>query len=642
MKDTPTSIATQFWAWLAPSAFLTAWLASRVPMPKRDLSATLATEVIPSYLKTCIPKPEVQLAYMLMSGAVAGVGFCVIDWVKRSHRTEPQRVWEVTFAGAVQVAVSVGIAICLVQGQFRVHPYFQHWSMLIWGVIGISLGLSWDRWSPPLRRLLAAIPSGVAWFAAVVVVACAMSGAFFTESSLAIAQSMVTVHLPYTMAEYVAPLNGRTPGINFFPQYVNLLGYVGALVFKVFGISIAAFTGTMVAFGVAQGLLVFWVLTRILNRSSIALPFFILWVGISFFSFEVTRYNFYGPMNYYANHPGRFFGPMALLAAIVGSSFRTTRRVTIVLGVFAGWVALNNLDFGGPAFLAASVTLGFASPSKDRSSTLFQFFGGAGLALLSVGALNWARTGTVSNFQDSLGFILSFGKYGFFSFPTPSIGLQWIVYFTAMASCATALLLLPHSDGRERSRGMALLYLGLWVLGTAGYYLSRSYAHLLQSYFPAWSLQVILLSIPHLRERAGTRLQVLPRVWASLAFAYFLLATLQVPQNLIQLEHVVNAAPSRLGIQEWVTEVASFSHPGEKVALIHPWGFWIAYESKTLNVAPFAQGGSYLLRSQVALLSRVLKEQGVRLVWGDIPDFIVEQLKSSGYRKKNEKTWILE
>ncbi len=627
--------ASFFWSYSVPLALMIAFCVLMLPsLPASDARLEFAQNVIARYISGSDPKVDVKFKYFLMSGAIFLASVGLPYWFKRPAPSG--RI----FALLMQILITVGILRQLEQQNRFVHEYFNRWHVLVSVFLGFLLALTWPVLKPLLSRVLRAIPRTWVWITVFIISVSALTSSLVTDLTFYRSAVGTLIHIPYTMADHLAVLNGRTPWVDYFSQYTQLLSYLGTLLFKMTGPSIGAYTSMMAALSLLEVMLVFWIFSKTTRRASHAGVLFVLWLGISFFPFaDWQQPSFYSPFTYFAGHPTRILGPIMILAAMFSRELRPTSMKAIGLGVLSGLVMINNVDFGLPAvgamFVALLVTRGLRVPLRELGLITL----GIGLSVASFLTLCWMRGGSLPNVVGAFDIILAFGRYGFGALPLPREGLQWIIYLTSMMSCALAVLHLPESRPRLRNRAMASVFIGVWVLGTAPYYLNRSHSDVLQFFFSIWALQVVFLALPLLEGPTRRKLEFLPRAWIFIAFVFFTFAAFKLPYPWQQIARLSIPDEKPLAFEAWSSEVRALTQPGDPVALIHPWGFRIAEMSQTVNLFPFPQLGSIMIKAQLEVLEGVLRNRDIKLVWGETPDFIIEVLERQGFSRQGPQAW---
>jgi hypothetical protein len=157
-------------------------------------------------------------------------------------------------------------------------------------------------------------------------------------------------NIPFVMGEFAAALNGRTPLVDFFSQYQNLLPLLLTPFFKVAGVSVTTFSASMFTLTIVGFMLLYSALCRVCKSAWSALGLFIPCVAVSFLSYRTAPGGYLaGAFNYYAVGPLRYFGLFLLARLTVWYLEKPSISRLAPISAAALLVALNNLDFGVPS-----------------------------------------------------------------------------------------------------------------------------------------------------------------------------------------------------------------------------------------------------------------------------------------------------
>jgi hypothetical protein len=405
------------------------------------------------------------------------------------------------------------------------HPYFSPATLLMAAVLATTLTLGIrsigvretlaSRLEPTRARALLA--TGLA--AAVTVVW--MLASVNSDASVASANPSLRFHLGFTLDETFAVLNGLTPLVDFTAQYGSLLPYVPALVLTVVSTSLLAFTLTMSALTTLALLAVFGVLRRVTRSPLGALGLYLPFLATSLFVTEGSGSlrDSYG--SYFGIFPLRYAGPFLLAWLTARELDRGGKAGRWAIFPIAGLVILNNAEFGVAALGATLAALLWTAPTPRRETALrLAGMGAAGLlgAFALVSALTLVRAGELPQLDRLVEFARVFSM-GFGLLPIPAVlGLHLLVYLTYVAAIGTGTVLAMKRDANVVLTGM-LVWIGVFGLGSAGYYVGRSHPYNLVALFSPWSFAVVLLAYVGIRALA-TR----PSRWPSPATAVSLFA----------------------------------------------------------------------------------------------------------------------
>ncbi|HEX4806456.1 MAG TPA: hypothetical protein VFU94_11205, partial [Conexibacter sp.] len=420
----------------------------------------------------------------------------------------------------------------------------------------------------------------------------------------------------FHLDETFAVLDGLTPLTDFHAQYASLLPYPIALTLLAFGKTLLVFTIAMCALEVISFAALFGVLRRAAGSALAALLLFVPVLATALFSLGGTdeiRFTF---GTYFPMFPLRYGGPCVLawlLARHLDRGDRGERAWPLFAA--AGLVLLNNLEFGAVAFAATVAAL--VTAGEDRSRRALARLGGeivlgTGGAIAAYALVSLVRAGALPRFGGQLEYARLYGAAGFSNYPLPTVlGLQLVIYATYVAAIAAGVV---RALARERNRALtgALVWTGVFGLGSATYYVARAGAVFLPSTFAAWALALALLSIVAVRAMAE-RPRLLPGV-ATLAtlFGFGLcvtpIAMMPLPEQQIQRVHApppgiafrVDPSPLTAAIQPsaspavraFVISLADGPHRfvarhGAPVALFATQGHRIAYAYGVRDVVPY-------------------------------------------------------
>jgi hypothetical protein len=296
----------------------------------------------------------------------------------------------------------------------------------------------------------------------------------------------------------------------------------------------------------------------------------------------------------------------------------------------AGFVAINNLDFGLPALGATLVAVFLAGEQHPWPSqrTLVRVMTTAtpaiGLAVLTFAVFTRVRCGSWPHWWMATFYQRAFAVNGYGMLPMPVCGLHWVIYVTFIAAVSRALFdrhVLPLH------RGM-LFYSGIVGLGALMYFVGRSHHNVLIAIFSAWAFAFITL-IMHLRRDMQFGFGARRRLPAAVG----LLATVGLLCSLAQVRHATCPwhQVQRLrttGGNQWnqpaamINFLRAHSRPGERVLISCPYGHLIALEAGVTNVFPFSEPVSLILQKQLDQVLTAMDEAHIDRVFGQFdPEF---------------------
>lgn len=367
---------------------------------------------------------------------------------------------------------------------------------------------------PLVRRSVATLALGTVWLAA-----------------LQTPWNVVdTNHMLYTSDELLAPAAGRWPLVDYLPQYSNLLGIPLAVVAP---LTSAAPVHAGVIASVVAVAATLWVYFRILRGTVPTIAGHGAWaVAATAAAWPAFSNGFLaggeralGAANSGAMRPllplalGLVLGRVAL-----GGAPRA--RSVLAAGALAGVAAVNNVDFGVPALLAAvaSIVLSSWSDPGDDARRAGLRAAARSLAVVAAGAVSaivltlgaialaaWERP------RPLLGALtaLTYSRFGWFNVAMPVYGLHALAAVLFLATAGLGVAALARSSGRGTDRAVALraTYFGLLGIGVLPYYAGRSLTPVLVIGYAF----VIGLCAAHVLALTTSRLTWLAVVGAGLA-----------------------------------------------------------------------------------------------------------------------------
>ncbi|MFL5816529.1 MAG: hypothetical protein ACJ76L_02905 [Conexibacter sp.] len=329
-----------------------------------------------------------------------------------------------------------------------------------------------------------------------------------SDTTLANAPEDVRFHISFPLDETFAVLNGLTPLVDFSAQYGSLWPFVVALPMLAFGKTVLAFSAAMCVLTGLALLSLYGVLRRVVRSAMAALLLYLPFLATSVFLVggrDLVDRTTVGTYN--GTFPLRYAIPYFL-------AFLTARHIdredglrgTYLLFLVGGLGVLNNADFGVAAVGATVAALVCArTPGSRPPLRRLALTAGAGLltALAIVCLLTLVRAGSLPHLSRLVDYARLFTLAGFAMMPVPGLlGMHLIIYVTYVAAIAVATVrVLRHEPDRVLT-GM-LVWVGIFGLGSAGYYVGRSHPVALKSLFSPWSLALALLAVVVVRDLAA-------------------------------------------------------------------------------------------------------------------------------------------
>lgn len=420
--------------------------------------------------------------------------------------------------------------------------------------------------------------------------------------------------MTWTLNDVFAVLNGHDPLVDYHAIYAKLLPYPTALVLLAFGTTGFVYTLFMAVLSILALLAVYAVLRRIVHSSLFALALFAPFVALSDWRHTMIMAEMW---------PARYGG--AYLVAWLTARHLDGRRPQRAWPLFtvAALVVVNDLEFGLAALLAVVAALLCARPSRSvraAASLLAALAVGLLAALAAVSALTLARAGTLPHLGLLVEWPRVFADLGWFSLPMPPLGLHLAIYATLAGTLLVAVVRVARSADDVLLTGM-LAWAGVFGLLAAGYYAGRSDESKLAAMCSAWAFALALLTIVCARAlsarrwRAPTVAELLVLFGAGLAVSQ--LGQLVSPRMLI--DRLTAPAPPpryRPAAEQFIARHVS---RGQRVAILIPEGFRLAYELGVDDVAPYGNENAIVTRRQMQALIDVLARQRVGELFLPVP-----------------------
>jgi len=286
-------------------------------------------------------------------------------------------------------------------------------------------------------------------------------------------------HAAYTLDELIAPAVGQVPLVDYFPQYVTLLGLPIAPVIRSWPDQTLAIALGWVLFLQAV-CIVGAVLVGAMVGGRRTVPIVLLLVSAPIIF--ATAGGVY-PAAYLAAVPFRTVLPVVTIVAAVAVFGRRAdlgaRGIAwgaTGVGALAGVAALNNPDHGFPVVVAVGGGILLALTGwRDR--VLAAVVGGFAVVLpFLVYVTVTALVGESADWSRFLLFPQMFGTIGYGNIAMPAFGTHvGVVAFFAAATVVGLLLLVRRRDSDTwRTQGFALAVCGGWSMLTLPYYMGRS------------------------------------------------------------------------------------------------------------------------------------------------------------------------
>jgi len=443
--------------------------------------------------------------------------------------------------------------------------------------------------------------------------------AFNTETSVFNETPPAAYHLQFTLDETFAVLNGRTPLVDFIPQYGSLWPYPVAVLMSLLGTSVGVFTGLMCVISALALLAIYDVLRRVAHSSLTALLLFAPFLATSWFLLRGPLEDRYTVATIFADYPIRLAGPwlLAWLTARHLERAGNARRTHVwPLFLIAGLVAINNVDHGIPALGALAAALLWTTPLTRRRLARLAREAAIGLlaAFALVSLVTLVRAGALPDLTLLLRFARLYAAAGFAMLPMPRLGLHTLIYLTYAAALAVATVRALRGD-EDRVHTGVLAFVAVFGLGSGSYYAGRSHPETLVLSFAAWSLALALLTLLVVRQLAARA--AAGRRWPQPAAALCLFAFCvagcslaqtpapwsQVDRLRVSGEPIFRAPGGQLFVAEHVRR-------GEHVAILLQLGHRIAENTGVTDVSPYTTAFATPAVSQLQDVVRTLRREG--------------------------------
>ncbi len=448
----------------------------------------------------------------------------------------------------------------------------------------------------------------------------------YSDFSIADSLEIYQWHLPFTLNEFASVLNGRTNWVNYFPIYQNLTPYLLLPIFSTFGLTTESFTLTMALLSIFIFMLVYRVFVQFTRDVWGASVLLLLLVGMCAFPYVISGNQEINPLDFQMI-PLRYLGPWILFYLAAFLSERQGRLVIPVF-VFGTFVAMNNLNFGIPAFGAAFLALLVIHSS--RLKFIFQVVISIGIGLALVSGFTYLRSGELPQFGVDLMTQKAYGIFGYASLAMPPFGIQWIIVAIFMGALVTGWF--KRNDDPLRS--VVFIYSGVFGAGSFFYYVGRADSGVLISLFGSFGLSFLpLLWCEWEKWKEKRRVGVLTVSYA-LVVSFLLPMALRLPSIPGQISRLESANPSfRLRRAKLCELIGKYSKEQDAIAIIYPYGHLLAEKLGMRNVSPYSEDDNLILISQIERLALQIKKGFVKKVYGKFPIELAMALKIEGFKK---------
>jgi hypothetical protein len=461
----------------------------------------------------------------------------------------------------------------------------------------------------------------IAFGVATAVTAVWLLPAVVTDGTLGQAGSIPSTHIPFNFQDYLAPVNGRTPLVDFIPRYAALLSLPVAPILLTFDLSVTSFSITQCTLSAVGLMCIYAALAHVTRSWWTALALYVPFVAISLFPWAdvgLAR-DFNG--NYYALFPGRYLGPF-VVAWLCARYLRRGSPPLAVVFFAAGLVVLNNFEFGLACLIAltAAVWLG-----GERGTPVWGRLRGfaahavlgllAALVLVSVVIL--VRSGQLPDLG-LLGYAARiFGREAYALLPMPTWGIHWALYVTYVGALLAASVRFVRGAPDRTLTGI-LGFVGVFGLLTGGYFVGRSDPFGVMALFPAWGFAIAVLAwatVLILRDASPSRRRLrrvmIPAFGVFVGFGVAVSAIARVPAPWDQIERLSQPEPAVLEYPAHQRFIDDRTTAGESILLFATRvDHRIAERAGVANVSPWGAADFLFSARELDRALDQLQEEG--------------------------------
>jgi hypothetical protein len=615
-----------------------------------------------------LPEPQEEGGYLLallLPGMLGLAAFALV----RARPVLPQRL-VIGVVWTTRAALLLLVVACLVRQPSLVYivhfggrgvgaRYFAPTTLIVGAGIALAIAAAVHSASirPRLARALRDTHARRLGATALAVTATTLwlLHAINTDATISWTYLSVWYNLPFSSDDTFAVLNGLTPFVDVAPLYASLWPLAAAVPLALFGKTLLVFTVTMCVLTGAALLAIFDLLRRVTHSAIGALALYLPFLATSLYVGRGTQAYGYTMATYFGIFPLRYAGPLLLAALTARALDRPGRRSAWPLFAAAGIVALNNMNFGLPAFLATLVALATRATGVSACLRLVRDASlGALAAILALTCLTMVRAGALPD----LGQLTMYTRYfagGYAALPVPSVlGTHLILFVTYVVAIAVAIVRVQRRELGALT-GM-LAWSGVFGLGALSYFVAESGPHWLKANFCAWSLAVCLLTVVAVRRLAAIapRRPGLPELAVLFGIGVMACSVAQLSAPWTQIARLAGdhsgAPPPLLPADAFVPDltpstwafVASLADgdgfyvkKGAPVALLLNNGHRIADAYGIVNVSPYATMMSLFGPSFVRRVVASLRQAGGNTIVMSVTELpspdIYAQLRALGF-----------
>lgn len=324
-------------------------------------------------------------------------------------------------------------------------------------------------------------------------------------------------HFSFTSDEILALASGKTPFIDYFPQYSSILGFPLLAVHNLVEKNVVFFSVSLL---VVYQFLTISLSIFALNSISRTPLKYLMFAGVCAspfivklpnmtegFESQATAEPFLSPSSYFATFPIRVFLPTLIFFYVVQiyrkvnfgklyGELKISKIQLITLGSLSGLTFVNNFDFGLPALIAVSITFLVVNMVLNKPKVAFKNFLQFLAAQFSIILIFFIGLNTFIgplNLEASLGFLRGL-KGNFVAIPAVGIHIAYVIL--AFLLLVISLILIRSEKSESFPLGVASLYWSMFCIFSLPYFGGRSlYPSFIAGYVFNFAILLALLFI---------------------------------------------------------------------------------------------------------------------------------------------------
>lgn len=276
-------------------------------------------------------------------------------------------------------------------------------------------------------------------------------------------------HFPFSVEEIAAPVVGRVPLSDFFPQYSNILGWPLVPVQRLTGLDVSQLSLAWLL--ALQMVTVAAALVFLQSQGDWNLLVFRLLVLLA--PLVAWNSSWASSMSYFAVMPLRTVLPLVVLALLTSLFWKLSPLwFTLVAGAGAGVSALNNPDFSVGVVVAAifAVFLRFRGETRRLAMVLFPL---ALVAPIVIYDLVSRMSGRTINWSEFLLSQLLFARDGYMAEIMRPFGLH-VLMAAVFIACAVVGIVVCHRSSTHVTTFLPIALAGIWGIFCMPYFVNRS------------------------------------------------------------------------------------------------------------------------------------------------------------------------